>query len=256
MAGIVWAGGFLLDGQTTTGSSVPAAGTDAGETALRTRPIFSAFAARGKRVFPIDSPMPKRPESLRPASPRAPDQMKAGRRGGANGERLGHGHRRRRPRLSTELNLSGHQQPGPVCSAPRPAVAASRTLTYTRRIMPTAAIDYPGAERRRWYRQRRRGHFTGANLSIITVTPVNDAPSHQRPDQTVLETPARRPSIRGLPASARTGRTQPGRRSPSTSPATPIPACSARDRRSPDRSFDHTRRPTPAAARRSPTLSE
>ncbi len=191
MTGIVWAAGFLLDGQINDWQGVPAAGTDAGgDSTSNTTDILAAFAARegGNVFFRIDVANAQTPNHA-PGFTKGADQTVLEDAGvqTVNGwaTTIDDGD------LGSVQNLTfqvtNNTNPGLFSAGPA-VDATTGNLTYT----PVANAN--GNATITLVLKDDGGTASGgvdtspAQIFVITVTPVNDAPSFTKgPDQTVLE---------------------------------------------------------------------
>ncbi|MEH6873643.1 MAG: Ig-like domain-containing protein [Candidatus Competibacter sp.] len=190
MAGIVWAAGFLLDGQINDWQGVPAAGTDAGgDSTSNTTDILAAFAARegANAFFRIDVADAQTPNHA-PSFTKGADQMVLEDAGAQTVNGWATAIDDGDPGSVQNLTFQVTNNTNPSLFSAGPAVAANGTLTYT------PADNANGSATITLVLKDDGGTANGgvdtspAQTFVITVTPVNDAPSFTKgPDQTVLE---------------------------------------------------------------------
>jgi methionine-rich copper-binding protein CopC len=191
MAGIVWAAGFLLDGQINDWQGVPAAGTDAGgDSTSNTTDILAAFAARegGNAFFRIDVADAQTPNHA-PGFTKGADQTVLEDAGAQTVNGWATAIDDGDPGSVQNLTFQVTNNTNPGLFSAGPAVDASTgNLTYT------SAANANGNATITLVLKDDGGTANGgvdtspAQTFVITVTPVNDAPSFTKgPDQTVLE---------------------------------------------------------------------
>jgi hypothetical protein len=191
MAGIVWAAGFLLDGQINDWQGVPAAGTDAGgDSTSNTTDILAAFAARegGNAFFRIDVADAQTPNHA-PSFTKGADQTVLEDAGAQTVNGWATAIDDGDPGSVQNLTFQVTNNTNPGLFSAGPAVDASTgNLTYT------SAANANGNATITLVLKDDGGTANGgvdtspAQTFVITVTPVNDAPSFTKgPDQTVLE---------------------------------------------------------------------
>lgn len=190
MAGIVWAAGFLLDGQINDWQGVPAAGTDAGgDSTSNTTDILAAFAARegGNAFFRIDVADAQTPNHA-PSFTKGADQTVLEDAGAQTVNGWATAIDDGDPDSVQNLTFQITNNTNPGLFSAEPAVAANGTLTYT------PADNANGSATITLVLKDDGGTANGgvdtspAQTFVITVTPVNDAPSFTKgADQTVDE---------------------------------------------------------------------
>ncbi|MDG4596875.1 MAG: tandem-95 repeat protein [Candidatus Contendobacter sp.] len=191
LTGIVWAAGFLLDGQVNDWQGVPAVGTDAtGDSASNTTDILAAFAARegGNAFFRIDAANVQTPNQA-PSFTKGLDQTVDEDVGAQTVNGWATAIDDSDPGAVQALTFQVTNNTNPSLFSAGPAVdATTGNLTYT-----PAANANGSATITLVLKDDGGTAIGGVDTSApqtfdINVTAVNDAPSFTKgPDQTVLE---------------------------------------------------------------------
>ena len=189
--GIVWAAGFLLDGQVNDWQGVPTAGTDAtGDSTSNTTDILAAFAARegGNAFFRIDAANAQTPNQA-PSFTKGADPTVLEDAGAQTVNGWATAIDDGDPGSVQNLTFQVTNNTNPGLFSAGPAVdAATGNLTYT-----PAANANGSATITLVLKDDGGTAIGGVDTSApqtfdINVTAVNDAPSFTKgPDQTVLE---------------------------------------------------------------------
>lgn len=191
LTGIVWAAGFLLDGQVNDWQGVSAVGTDAtGDSTATTTDIVAAFAARegGNAFFRIDAVNVQTPNQV-PSFTQGADPTVLEDAGAQTVNGWATAIDDGDPGSVQNLTFQITNNTNPSLFSTGPTVdATTGNLTYT------PAANANGGATITLVLKDDGGTASGgvdtspAQTFVITVTPVNDAPSFTKgPDQTVLE---------------------------------------------------------------------